>query len=52
MHDELQYETAPEYAQILMDVLENSAKLAGEYYNLRCTIAAEAKTGKNWAEVH
>ena len=52
VHDELQYETAPEYAQILMDVLENSAKLAGEYYNLRCPIAAEAKTVKNWAEVH
>ena len=52
VHDELQYETAPEYAEILMNTLENSAKLAGEYYNLRCPIAAEAKTGKNWAEVH
>ncbi len=52
VHDELQYETLPKYAVMLMEVLENSARLAGEYYNLRCPIAAEAKTGNNWAEVH
>ena len=52
VHDELQYETPPEDAQNLMFLLELSAKMAGEYYNLRCPIAAEAKTGKNWAEVH
>ena len=52
VHDELQYETKPDNAQILMSILEESAKLAGEYYNLRCPIAAESKTGLNWAEVH
>ena len=52
VHDELQYETLPKYANNLMEVLEVSARLAGEYYNLRCPIAAEAKTGSNWAEVH
>ena len=52
VHDELQYETKPAFAEQIMSVLEISAKLAGEYYNLRCPIAAEAKTGKNWAEVH
>jgi len=26
--------------------------MAGEYYNLRCPIAAEAKIGKTWADVH
>ena len=52
VHDELQYETLPKYAEEIMSVLEISAKLAGEYYNLRCPIAAESKTGKNWAEVH
>jgi len=52
VHDELQYETKPEYAEEIMSVLEIAAKMAGEYYNLRCPIAAEAKTGKNWAEVH
>ena len=52
VHDELQYETTAEECGNLMILLEQSAKLAGEYYNLRCPIAAEAKTGKNWAEVH
>jgi len=52
VHDELQYETAPEYAETLMSYLEESAVLAGEYYNLRCPIAAEAKQGKTWADVH
>jgi len=26
--------------------------LAGEYYRLRCPIAAEAKIGQTWADVH
>ena len=52
VHDELQYETSPDGAQILMSILTESARLAGEYYNLRCPIAADAKVGKNWAEVH
>ena len=52
VHDELQYETTPENATELMACLEKSAKLAGEYYQLRCPIAAESKTGKSWADVH
>ena len=52
VHDELQYECEQDYADILMETLENSAKLAGHYYNLRCPIAAEAKKGKTWADVH
>ena len=52
VHDELQYECEEHYAPTLMETLENSAKLAGDYYNLRCPIAAEAKQGKTWADVH
>jgi DNA polymerase I-like protein with 3'-5' exonuclease and polymerase domains len=52
VHDELQYETKPDNAQILMSVLEEAAKLAGEYYQLRCPIAAEAKQGLTWNDVH
>ena len=52
VHDELQYETLPDYAEVLMEALESSAKLAGEYYNLRCPIAAESKQGTTWADVH
>ena len=52
VHDELQYECEEHYAPTLMETLENSAKLAGHYYKLRCPIAAEAKQGKTWADVH
>ena len=52
VHDELQYETPPEDAINLMNLLEEAAKLSGEYYKLRCPIAAEAKAGMTWADVH
>ena len=52
IHDELQYECAPEHAADLCASLVYSAAEAGEYYNLRIPIAAEAKQGTNWAEVH
>ena len=52
VHDELQYECKPEHAKKMMEILEKSAILAGEYYNLRCPIAAESKQGKTWSDVH
>jgi DNA polymerase I-like protein with 3'-5' exonuclease and polymerase domains len=52
VHDELQFECPPEYADTLSSALTISSLTAGEYYNLRIPVAAEAKTGLNWAEVH
>ena len=52
VHDELQYECHPPQADELKFALELSATLAGEFYNIRCPIAAEGKIGVNWAEVH
>ena len=52
VHDELQFECAPEHAKDLSTSLVYSAAAAGEYYKLRIPIAAEAKQGKNWSEVH
>ena len=52
VHDELQYETEPDDAENLKNLLEKSAEMAGEFYNLRCPIAAEAKAGMTWADVH
>jgi hypothetical protein len=52
VHDELQYETTAKEAMILMEILEESARFAGEYYKLRCPIAAEAKQGFTWHDVH
>ena len=52
VHDELQYECPPEKTEDVKFALELAAVQAGEYYNLRCPIAAEGKIGVNWAEVH
>ena len=52
VHDELQYECKKEDVEDLKFLLEVSAAQAGEYYNLRVPIAAEAKSGATWAEVH
>jgi DNA polymerase I-like protein with 3'-5' exonuclease and polymerase domains len=52
IHDELQWETKPEFADVLKFHLELSAVMAGEYYKLRIPIAAEGKIGSTWADVH
>ncbi len=52
IHDELQFECTPEHTNDLKFILEYTATTAGEYYNLRCPVAAESKDGMNWAEVH
>ena len=52
IHDELQYECEPKDIDDVKFTLEHSAVRAGEYYNLRIPIAAEAKSGSNWSEVH
>ena len=52
VHDELQYECSPCDAGYMKGCLESTAVQAGEFYSLRCPIAAEAQSGYNWAEVH
>ena len=52
IHDELQYEVEKKDLEDLKFLLELTAMQAGEFYNLRCPIAAEAKSGMNWAETH
>jgi DNA polymerase I-like protein with 3'-5' exonuclease and polymerase domains len=52
VHDELQFECNPAHADSLMFNLELAAAQAGEYYNLRIPIAAEATTGTTWADTH
>ena len=52
IHDELQFECHPDHANDLSTSLVYSAAAAGEYYNLRIPIEAEAKQGKDWSEVH
>ena len=52
VHDELNYECYPRFAEEFAKWLETAARMAGEHYNLRCPIAAEAKIGYTWADVH
>ncbi len=52
IHDELQFESSPEHVDDLKSLLILTAAQAGEYYNLRTPIAAEAKSGATWADVH
>jgi DNA polymerase I-like protein with 3'-5' exonuclease and polymerase domains len=52
VHDELQFECNPAHADTLMFNLELAAAQAGEYYNLRIPIAAEAGKGSTWADTH
>jgi len=52
IHDELQYEVEQKDLEDLKFLLELTAVQAGEFYSLRCPIAAESKHGKNWSEVH
>lgn len=52
IHDELQFDCAPEDAEELSNILCGAAERAGIFYNLRLPIAAEAKIGPTWADVH
>ena len=52
IHDELQFETQSHEVDDLKFLLELTAVQAGEYYNMRCPVAAESVSGANWAETH
>jgi DNA polymerase I-like protein with 3'-5' exonuclease and polymerase domains len=52
IHDELQYECKSEHVDDLKSLLVLSAAEAGEYYNMRIPVAAEASNGLNWADTH
>jgi len=52
VHDELQFECDPKHANDLCSSLVLSAAEAGEVYDLRIPIAAEASIGKDWSETH
>ena len=52
IHDELQFESDPKHAEDLSASLVLSAARAGEAYNMRIPIAAEATIGKDWSETH
>ena len=52
VHDELQFETKEAEVEEVKTLLESTAVEAGEYYKMRCPVAAESKSGNTWADVH
>tara|TARA_E500000305_G_C4018431_1_gene237159 strand:+ start:1151 stop:1804 length:654 start_codon:yes stop_codon:yes gene_type:complete len=52
VHDELQFEVDPNHAQDLCSSLVLSSVEAGEYYNMRIRIDAEAVQGTDWSTTH
>ena len=52
VHDELQFECSESDKEDLKFLLELTATQAGEYYQMRCPVTAESKSGTTWADVH
>lgn len=52
VHDEWQWETKPELAEITGKAAVDSIIEAGLVYNLRCPLNGEFKFGKSWKETH
>ena len=52
IHDEIQAEVLEEHAERFAELAEIAMEHAGEYYNMFCPLAGNAKIGNNWSETH
>lgn len=52
VHDEIQTAVREDIVHDYDRIVLTAAPKAGEFFDLRCPIAAEAKIGQNWAECH
>jgi len=52
VHDEIQIETKPEYAEFVGKSAVQSIREAGEHFRLRCPLDGEYKIGKSWRDTH
>ena len=52
VHDEVQYETDPQHADAVKEIVEKAATKAGTVLQFRCPVDAEGKIGINWYETH
>ena len=52
VHDEVQLSVHPDHVDLVMSICESAAVQAGEYYDMRVPMAAEAKCGMNWEQTH
>ncbi|WNL50689.1 DNA polymerase I [Ruegeria phage RpAliso] len=51
-HDEIQVAVREDLADRAAELMMKAAPLAGEHFNFKCPVAAEAQVGMNWAETH
>lgn len=51
-HDEIQVSVKEALAERAAEIAVAMAPVAGNHFNFRCPIAAEAKIGTNWAQTH
>jgi DNA polymerase I-like protein with 3'-5' exonuclease and polymerase domains len=52
VHDEFQLEHPPEGTPLICASAEQAFREAGQFLNLQCPMAGDAKTGANWSETH
>ena len=52
IHDEVQLSVKPELVEIIKPLVLKSFVKAGEFYDFKCLIEGDIKTGTNWALTH
>ena len=52
VHDEYQALVKPEYVDLYTKLAIDSFRKSGEYFQLKCPLTGEARTGRNWQETH
>lgn len=52
VHDEVQIECEPAFAECIGATFADCIRAAGEYYNLRCPLSGAFKVGDNWSQTH
>jgi DNA polymerase I len=52
VHDEVQVEAKPEYAEEIKQVIIEAAQKAGKDMQFRCPVDASGNIGRNWYETH
>jgi DNA polymerase I-like protein with 3'-5' exonuclease and polymerase domains len=52
VHDEYQALVKPEYVDLYTKLAIDSFRKSGEYFQLKCPLTGESRTGKNWMETH
>lgn len=52
VHDEVQQEVLPQYAELCGKTFKDAITKAGEHFNFRCRLDGAYDIGQNWSETH